>query len=84
MGCGFLDTILVNNESIPPEVELRYKEELARPVQFDLDRIKELGVEVLQEEIATLENNVIRHDTKKVAEILYSLIINETKNRYNA
>ncbi|MFS0636568.1 YvcK family protein [Mesobacillus foraminis] len=84
MGCGFLDTILVNNESIPPEVELRYKEELAKPVQFDLDRLKELGVEVLQKEIATLENNVIRHDTKKVAEILYSLIINETKNRYNA
>jgi uncharacterized cofD-like protein len=84
MDCAFIDTILVNNEGIPPEVELRYKEELARPVQFDFDRLRELGIEVLEEEIAYLENRVIRHDTKKVAEILYSLILNETEKRRKA
>ena len=74
MDCAFLDMILINNEVIPPEIELRYKEELARPVHFDFDRLKELGVSVVQEKIANLEGNVIRHDTRKVAEILYSLL----------
>lgn len=84
MDCAFIDTILVNNETIPPDVELRYKEELAKPVHFDLDRLMSLGIEIVQEEIAELDGNVIRHDTKKVSEILYSMILNETKKRYNA
>lgn len=84
MDCAFIDTILVNNETIPPDVELRYKEELAQPVHFDLDRLMSLGIEIVQEEIAELDGNVIRHDTKKVSEILYSMILNETKKRYNA
>ncbi|MEH7883492.1 YvcK family protein [Bacillus sp. JJ1609] len=84
MDCAFIDTILVNNETIPPDVELRYKEELAQPVHFDLERLMALGIEIVQEEIAELDGNVIRHDTKKVSEILYSMILNETKKRYNA
>lgn len=83
MDCEFIDTILVNSETIPPDVELRYKEELAKPVHFDLDVLSALGVEVVQEEIAELDGNVIRHDTKKVSEILYSMILNETKKRSN-
>lgn len=75
MDCAFIDKILVNNEEIPPEIELRYKEELARPVQFDFERLSELGITVVQEKIANLEGNVIRHDTRKVAEILYSLLL---------
>ena len=84
MGCAFIDTILLNNEAIPEDIELRYKEELARPVRFDLDRLKELGLEVLEEEIALLQDNVVRHDTNKVAEILFSLMINETEKRKDA
>ena len=31
MGCAFIDTILVNNEEIPEDIQLRYNEELADP-----------------------------------------------------
>ncbi|MGM0902649.1 uridine diphosphate-N-acetylglucosamine-binding protein YvcK [Mesobacillus maritimus] len=75
MDCAFMDMILINNEEIPPEIELRYKEELAKPVQFDFEKLSELGISVVQEKIANLEGNVIRHDTRKVAEILYSLLL---------
>ncbi|MCM3585132.1 YvcK family protein [Mesobacillus maritimus] len=74
MESPFLDMVLLNNEEIPPEIELRYKEELAKPVEFDYERLKKLGIHVVREKIANLEGNVIRHDTRKVAEILYSLI----------
>lgn len=75
MDCAFIDMILINNEEIPPEIELRYKEELAKPVQFDFEKLRELGISVVQEKIANLEGNVIRHDTRKVAGILYSLLL---------
>ncbi|HYK71779.1 MAG TPA: YvcK family protein [Pseudoneobacillus sp.] len=84
MNASFIDMILVNNENIPEPVQMRYHEELARPVIFDLDRLHGLGVEVLEDEIASLENGVIRHDTKKVAKIINQIIINETKKRFHS
>ncbi|MGG3467971.1 YvcK family protein [Neobacillus pocheonensis] len=84
MSCTFIDTILVNNEEVPPDVQLRYKEELAQPVAYDLPELFELGIEVVHADIAYLENGALRHDPKKVAKILYNLLITETKKRYKA
>lgn len=79
MNCRFIDTILVNNKPIPLEIQKRYKKEYAEPVYFDVPKLLELGVELLQDEFVSLHHGTIRHDTNKVAEILYSLIANETK-----
>ncbi|XJZ26888.1 uridine diphosphate-N-acetylglucosamine-binding protein YvcK [Bacillota bacterium Lsc_1132] len=84
MNCAFIDTILVNNEEIPADVQLRYKKELAHPVQYDLPRLFDLGLEVVHGDIAVLEHGALRHDPKKVAEILYNLLIAETKRRFQA
>lgn len=84
MRCAFIDTIIVNNENIPNDILSRYSEEYAKPVEFDLTHLYELGLEVIQGEIMTLENGAIRHDTKEVANILYSLLLDEVKKRHNA
>ncbi|WP_423799569.1 gluconeogenesis factor YvcK family protein [Neobacillus sp. SAB-20_R2A] len=84
LSSAFIDTILVNNEEIPQDVQLRYNEELAHPVLYDVDRLTELGLETVYADIANLENGALRHDPKKVAKILYNLLINETKRRYEA
>ncbi|MFJ5713705.1 uridine diphosphate-N-acetylglucosamine-binding protein YvcK [Neobacillus sp. NPDC093127] len=84
MSCAFVDTVLVNNEEIPPEVQLRYNEELADPVKYDLPQLFELGLEVVHADIAYQENGALRHDPKKVANILYNLLVDETKKRYEA
>ncbi|MDQ0215961.1 putative cofD-like protein [Oikeobacillus pervagus] len=72
--CASIDTILVNNKPIPAEIQARYKEELAKPVIYDLERLTSIGLNVVQDEFVSYTNGVIRHDTKKVARILYSLI----------
>ncbi|ULT56353.1 YvcK family protein [Neobacillus drentensis] len=84
MNCAFINTILVNNEEIPPDIQLRYNEELADPVQYDLPRLSELGLEVVHADIAYQENGALRHDPKKVAKILYNLLVDETKKRYES
>ncbi|WP_163099118.1 gluconeogenesis factor YvcK family protein [Peribacillus alkalitolerans] len=81
MDCSFMNTILVNNEDIPSDIQLRYKEEFAKPVHFDIERLREMGLNVLQDEIVSHEGTYIRHDTKKVASILYELLINETETK---
>jgi uncharacterized cofD-like protein len=83
MNASFINTILVNNENIPEDVQLRYHEELAQPVLYDIERLEEMGLEVLQEEIVCHDDGVIRHDTKKVAQILFNIIKAETKRRFH-
>ena len=84
MMCQFIDTIIVNNENIPEEILARYKEELAKPVHFDFAQLYDLGLEVIQGEIMTLENGAIRHDTNEVAKILYGILSKEVKKRFKA
>ncbi|MFZ7943905.1 gluconeogenesis factor YvcK family protein [Neobacillus sp. 19] len=84
MSCAFMNTILVNNEEIPQHIQLRYNEELADPVLYDLPQLFQLGLEVVHADIAYQENGALRHDPKKVANILYNLLIAETKKRYEA
>lgn len=81
MSCAFMNTIIVNNDTIPTQVQERYREEMARPVIFDTERLHELGLEVISGEIMSLKNGIIRHDTKVVAELLYSLINGEKNKR---
>lgn len=84
MGCAFIDTILVNNEEIPPDVQLRYNEELADPVKYDFAQLYELGLEVVLGDIAIQEKGALRHDPKKVADILYNLLLTEANKQYEA
>ncbi|MBM7648747.1 putative cofD-like protein [Bacillus ectoiniformans] len=74
MSCSFLDTILVNNEPIPQQIKDKYKEELAKPVVYDVDKLNELGLHTIFDEIVNKEGGYIRHNTNKVADILYQLI----------
>ncbi|OES46143.1 gluconeogenesis factor YvcK family protein [Domibacillus iocasae] len=74
MKCSFMDTILVNKEPVPADIQELYKEEMAKPVIYDVDKLKELGVDAIFDDILTFENSTIRHDTAKVAEILVRLI----------
>lgn len=80
----FIQTILVNNQEIPEEINKRYEEEMAQPVEFDWERLKELGLEVITESIVSIDGHIIRHDTKKVAEILYRILLNEMKASFHA
>jgi uncharacterized cofD-like protein len=80
----FINTILVNSEDIPDEIQKRYSEEEAKPVHFDVNSLYELGLEVIYGEIVSLENGVIRHDTNEVAKILFSFLKDETNRQRNA
>ncbi len=74
MNTSFLDMILVNDEGIPDKIKAKYAKELAQSVDYDLQRLSELGLEIIHGNIISYEDEVIRHDTSKVASILYKLV----------
>lgn len=74
LGCPFIDVVLVNNGEIPEYIQKRYEKEAAFPVQADAPSLEKIGLQVVQDHMVCCENNVIRHDTNKVANILFRLL----------
>ncbi|WP_417898946.1 YvcK family protein [Bacillus haimaensis] len=77
LGCPFMDTILVNEEDIPEEIKFRYKKEYATPVVYDIAKLSGMGLKIVHDKIIRYEDGYIRHDTQKVAALLYSMIQQE-------
>ena len=76
MKCAFIDTILVNNKHIPPAIQHRYQKEMAEPVYIDVHNVERTWPRsCCRQKLSTQQNGAIRHDTKKVAGILYSMLV---------
>lgn len=73
MPCAFLDAIIVNNAPIPAPLKKKYQVEQAQPVEYDREVLLKLGLEVIEDQIIQYDS-VIRHDTKKVAKLVYSML----------
>ncbi|PGL71587.1 YvcK family protein [Bacillus sp. AFS055030] len=76
---SFIDTIIVNEGTMPKNILELYKEEHAQQVILDLDELESLNLEIVHKSIVKYDDNVIRHDTVKLAEILCDLIPTKIK-----
>ncbi|WP_459501813.1 gluconeogenesis factor YvcK family protein [Bacillus sp. C1] len=74
LGAPFIDTAIVNNRNIPAELRSLYAEEMSAPVVVDEKRFAESNICLIQDELAKYDDQVVRHDTLKLASILYSLL----------
>ncbi len=69
-----IDTILVNNKELPNPVKYKYQEEHATPVYVDIEELKRMNLEVIQEDIVLVKNSTVRHDAIRISKILIELI----------
>src|SRR5690606_19530618 len=74
VGNEVIDAVVVNNKTIDPEIQHVYANENAEPVVYDIDRLLELGLEIIEGDIIDDTRTTIRHDTNKIAKLLFSLI----------
>jgi uncharacterized cofD-like protein len=74
MGYPFIDTVIVNNKTIPANIAARYALEEAAPVTFDEGRLKSFGFEMISDKMIQYDDSVIRHDEKRVSDILCSIL----------
>ena len=74
VGNGCIHAIIVNNKSINRDVREIYAEENAEPVIYDTDRLIGMGLEIIEADIIDRNKKMLRHDTSKVANLLYSLL----------
>ncbi|CDQ19265.1 gluconeogenesis factor YvcK family protein [Halobacillus karajensis] len=74
IGEGVLQSVIVHNKPIEKGVRAAYAEENAEPVVYDIDRIKEMGLTVIEEDIIDHKKPMLRHDTEKLAKLLHSML----------
>lgn len=73
IGQDTIDVIIVHDQPINQDILALYKEERSLPVEYDYTRLSSHNLEVLKADIVEYSNKMIRHDTKKLAEILYKM-----------
>lgn len=78
VGANVVDSIIVHNKTIQPEIIARYAAEKAIPVTYDLQKLQEQGLEVIEADIAEFSDGALRHNTNLIAEIIFNIV---KKNR---
>lgn len=74
IGSGIVQAIVVHNEPIQETVREKYAEQNAKPVVYDIDRLLSLGLEIIEGDIINKSYPAVRHDTDKIARLLFSLL----------
>lgn len=74
IGEDIIDAIVVHSEKIDPKVRDRYAGENSEPVEYDIERLLDMGLQIIEGDIIDHSKTTIRHDTGKIAKLLYSLI----------
>lgn len=78
-GEGVIETCICDTGEIIPEFIRRYNLAGSNLVNTDKSAIKEMGIKVIQKELATIEDDHIRHDSDEIANIIIELICDELK-----
>lgn len=74
IGKGCIDSIIVHNRPIKEVSRDVYAEEDAEPVIYDLDRLLEMDLNIIEDDIVEYRRSAVRHNTRKIAHLLFSLI----------
>lgn len=71
-----VDVVITNNGEMDHETIDNYSlNEHKSPVVVDIDKLKKLGVKVISEKLATIENGMIRHDSLKTSYHIFSYLM---------
>lgn len=73
IGSNTIDSIIVHNQPIAKNLLLEYEKQNASPVTYNLSSLYELGLEVFEEDIIDHFHPMIRHNTEKIAKIIYQM-----------
>lgn len=74
VGKNLIRSIIVNNGPIKEEVIRNYDKENSTIVISDLEELAKLNLHVIEDDIVSYSKGMVRHNTYKIAEIIYQLM----------
>lgn len=70
---GIIEYCIVNSSQIPDNFKKKYNEDGATAVRVDTEILEKHGIKVLYDDFVCINNNYIRHDTKRLAKTIMDL-----------
>lgn len=81
-GHAFIDKIIVNDEEIDAETYERYCDQHSDVVLVDEKKLRKMNIEVIKSRLVSYNNvGEVRHNTKKVAATIFSLLLDIEEKR---
>ncbi len=71
---GAMQVVIVNTKPVPPDLLEKYRKEHAFPVEPDIEVIRQLGYQVVADEVISTQDYV-RHDPDKLARLIVQLAL---------
>ncbi|WP_125154018.1 gluconeogenesis factor YvcK family protein [Clostridium rectalis] len=76
-GNRILDYVVVNVGKIGDELEEKYKGQASHLVDIDRENIKDLGIKLIEGDFVSIKEDLIRHNSEKLAAILIETIMDK-------
>ena len=71
-----LDAVIASNTKIDKKIAQKYyTEEQKDPVPIDHKKLKELGVELIEDDLIIIEDNILRHNSLKLSSLIFSYLM---------
>ena len=75
-GEAFIDVVLANNGNISNKIQKLYDKEKSTPIPLDEDKLKEMNIKVISDNLVKIVNNQVRHDNIRTALDIFTYINN--------
>ena len=71
-----VDVVIASNTKIDDEMAKRYEsQEQKDPVLIDYDEIKKIGVELIEDDLITIDDNTLKHNSLKLSSLIFSYLM---------
>ena len=76
LGKHKLSAVIASNSSISPELVLKYAtKEQKDPVLIDYKALKAMNVELIEDDLLTIIDNMLRHHSQKLSSLIFSYLL---------
>ena len=73
-----IDVVIASNSHINKKIAEKYEtQEQKDPVIIDYDKLKEIGVELIEDDLVIVEDNVLRHNSLKLSSLIFSYLMRQ-------
>ena len=71
-----VDVVIANNAKIEEEIAKRYEsQEQKDPVLIDYEELEKIGVELIEDNLLTIDDNTLKHDSLKLSSLIFSYLM---------
>lgn len=74
VGQALIEKMIVNNGPVKREIMKKYDQENAKLVINDREELEKLEIKLIEEDIVSYYDGMVRHNTEKIAELIYQLM----------